>query len=228
MSTGPTGSVQNLTPQQIMLLSSYLPGVTGANLIAKIYSTPGTGPTGQLSDGQVALLTSTITGPTGAAIVQFVNGGTMNGNPILPPTYPINPALNPRVMFPSRTGPSQNPQYIATISELLSSYEATKLQESKDKTALSVLLTENGNSLRSPLFQWAALGFPDIYILQSFTVTPPSVCSDGVTRTMIEYIEYLLETNLTTLITGLQSRLMGIQVSFSILGQAFRIHVSRI
>jgi len=228
MSTGPTGNVKNLSPQQIMLLSSYLPGVTGANLIAKIYSTPGTGPTGQLNDGQVAVLTTTITGPTGTAIVDFVNGGTMNPNPEPYPSYPINPALNPRVMFPSRTGPSQNPQYIATISELLTSYEATQLHEAKDKTTLSVLLTENGNTLRNPLFQWAALGFPDIYILHSFTVTPPAVCADGVTRNMIEYIQYLLETDLTTLITGLQSRLLGIQVSFSILGQAFRIHVSRI
>jgi hypothetical protein len=78
-----------------------------------------------------------------------------------------------------------------------------------------------------PLFQWAAAGFPDIWILKSFTLEVPPTCSDGVSRNIYEYFEYCLGTNMGDLIATIQTKLSGIQLSYSFQGSTLRLHVSK-
>jgi hypothetical protein len=81
--------------------------------------------------------------------------------------------------------------------------------------------------LRPQLFEWAAKGFPPIYVVQQFTVSPPNVCSDGVARSVYDYVVYLLGQDMGTIIAAIQTLCVGIQISYSFQGNTLRIHVSK-
>lgn len=137
------------------------------------------------------------------------------------------PPIDLSWLYPSAfTGPTQSP-YIATIDELLSSYESTVAQEALDRSALSILTNPSRESFRPQLFQWAAAGFPNAYIVQSISVNPPNICSDGVTRNVGKYVEFCIGTDLGTVIQSLSLLMTGIQPTWSTLGNTIRIHVTR-
>jgi hypothetical protein len=130
-------------------------------------------------------------------------------------------------MFPSAaTGPVE-PPHIATLDELLVSHGAIVNKEADDRATLAPLLNESRETLRAPLFQWASLGFPNIWVAQSFTLEVPPTCSDGISRNIYEYFEYCLGTTLGDLIAALQPKLAGIQISYSFQGNTLRLHVSK-
>jgi hypothetical protein len=116
---------------------------------------------------------------------------------------------------------------IATLEELMSSHAVVVTQEESDRTSLSALTNPTSAQYRPQLFTWAAAGFPGIYVIQSFTLTPPSICSDGVTRDIVAYVPYLTGQDIGVTIAGIQALMTGITVSFSFQGNTLRIHVSR-
>ena len=155
-----------------------------------------------------------MTGPTDSEVITGPTG----------PTGTTGPDLS---MFPSAaTGPVE-PPHIATLEELMASYGAIVNKEAEDRTTLAPLLNESRETLRVPLFQWASAGFPNIWVLQSFTLEVPPTCSDGVSRNVYEYFEYCLGTNMADLIATIQAKVTGIQFSYSFQGNTLRLHVSK-
>jgi hypothetical protein len=146
---------------------------------------------------------------------------------VLSPTGPIE-IMNPILaLFPSAaTGPVE-PPHIATIEELMASLGAIVNKESVDKQTVSVLLNETRDILRAPLFQWATLGFPSIYIIQSFTIDPPQICSDGESRNFLEYLNYCLGKDLNDVLIDIRSKMLGIVLTVSCEGNTLRIHVTK-
>jgi hypothetical protein len=119
------------------------------------------------------------------------------------------------------------PPVIATMDELMASHAVLMAQEATDRAALSPLLNPTRDSYRPQLFAWASAGFPAIYVVQSFTFTPPSVCSDGVVRDIVGYTWYLLGVEIADVLANIQSMLTGITVSYSFHMNTLMIHVSR-
>lgn len=117
--------------------------------------------------------------------------------------------------------------HIATLDELMASHGAIVNKEADDRATVSVLLNESRETLRAPLFQWAAAGFPNAWVAQSFTLEAPPTCSDGVSRNIYEYFEFCLGTNMGDLIASIQTKLSGIQISYSFQGNTLRLHVSK-
>jgi hypothetical protein len=116
---------------------------------------------------------------------------------------------------------------IASLDELMSSHAVIVAKEAADRLQFAPLLNPTREAYRPQLFAWASAGFPAIYVVQSFTLTPPSVCSDGVTRDAVNYAWYLLGIEIGQIITTIQSMMAGITVSYSFEGNVLRIHVSR-
>ena len=131
-------------------------------------------------------------------------------------------------LFPPATdsGPVPSPMVI-DITELLASRGAVQGKEAADRATISVLLNETRDTLRPQMFTWAAAGFPPIYILQQFTLEPPSICSDGVSRSVYDYFVYLLGQEMGPTITAIQALCVGVTISYSFLGNTLRIHVSK-
>jgi hypothetical protein len=119
------------------------------------------------------------------------------------------------------------PPHIATIDELMASHAVVVAQEAIDRATLSALVNPTREAYRPQLFAWASAGFPGIYVVQSFSFTPPSVCSDGVVRDVVAYAWYLLGVEISGLLANIQSMLTGITVSYSFQGNTLRIHVSK-
>jgi hypothetical protein len=141
------------------------------------------------------------------------------------PTGPTGP--EPINFFPNaQTGTVEAPT-IVTMEELMASHAVIVAQEATDRAALSPLLNPTRDSYRPQLFAWASAGFPAIYVVQSFTFTPPSVCSDGVVRDVVGYTWYLLGVEVAGVLATIQSMLTGIVVSYSFQGNTLRIHVSK-
>ena len=138
------------------------------------------------------------------------------------PTEPAPEAIVPVVPTPTPTVPT-----IATMEELMASHAVLVAKETADRAALTPLTAPTPEAYRPQLFAWAAAGFPAIYVVQSFSLTPPSMCSDGVTRDAVNYAWYLLGVEIGGILANIQSMLTGITVSYSFEGNALRIHVSK-
>ena len=161
-----------------------------------------TGPTGPTEPTE----TTEMTGPTGPAETVEATGPT----------------------GPEETPPAPAPvPVIATMDELMASHAVLVAKEAADRATLSPLVNPTRESYRPQLFAWASAGFPGIYVVQSFTFTPPSVCSDGVVRDVIGYTWYLLGVEIGGVLATIQSMLTGIVVSYSFQGNTLRIHVSK-
>ena len=130
-------------------------------------------------------------------------------------------------IFPTVEVSIVEPPHIATLDELMASHAVVVAQEAADRALLSPLLNPTREAYRPQLFAWAAAGFPGIYVVQSFSFTPPSVCSDGVVRDTVAYAWYILGTDIGTVLATIQSMLTGIVASYSFEGTVLRIHVSR-
>lgn len=185
------------------------PGPTGTNEF-----TGETGPTG----------TNEFTGPTGETGPTGPTGETGPTGPT-EGTGPTGPDLS---MFPTAaTGPTEAPQ-IVTLEELMQSYAVVVAKQDADKQSLSGLVNPQREQYRPQLFQWAGLGFPPTFIVQSFEITPPNVCSDGVTRDTMAYLQFLLSPiTFDEVLEKIRALTPGINISFSFSGNTLRIHVSR-
>ncbi len=121
---------------------------------------------------------------------------------------------------------SQGPSYLISIDELLGEQIIIEQRETKDRTELGKI--ENPpdiNQLRNTLLQWAKQGFPYAFPLFSIVLTPPLVCSDGVTRTLYPYIEYIMGESIVALMAKLEAKLQGIKLLNSYSGTTITIHV---
>jgi len=125
------------------------------------------------------------------------------------------------------TGPT-GPTSIASLDELMETYTVAIAKEGVDRQLLSSLVNPLRDQYRPQLFQWAGLGFPAVFIIQTFEINPPNICSDGVTRDMIAYLKFLLSpSTLDTALDGIRSLMPGIIVTFSFLGNTLQIHVTK-
>lgn len=176
-----------------------------------------TGPTGAIEQ----------TGPTGETGPTGYTGetGPTGTNEPTGETGPTGPDL---YMFPTAaTGPVEPPQ-IASLEELMQSHAVVLAKETTDRQSLSGLINPLRDQYRPQLFQWAAGGFPPTFVVQMFDITPPNVCSDGVSRDSMAYLQFLLSsTTFDTVLENIRTLMPGITVSFSFSGNMLRIHVSK-
>ena len=178
-----------------------------------------TGPTGSIEEtGPTG-----DTGPTGSIEETGPTGDTG-------PTGPTGTIEDPLylTLFPSAaTGPIEPPQ-IASLEELMSSYAVVVSKEANDRNSLAGLINPTRDQYRPQLFQWAAAGFQPAYIVQTFEINPPNICSDGVSRDTMAYLQFLLSPNtLDTTLDSIRALMPGMLITFSFLGNTLRIHVTK-
>ena len=106
-----------------------------------------------------------------------------------------------------------------SLDDLLSSQEILLQIEQLNKTNLELL---NLTTLKKNLLAWAAAGFTDSINVYSFPIQKPPVvtglytCSDGVNRTIWDYIVFFLGYPILTLVERIQGNLKDIKLTFSL------------
>lgn len=130
-------------------------------------------------------------------------------------------------LFPSAATGTVEPPHIATMDELMASFGVLVNKETTDRATVATLLNQTRDTMRASLFQWAAIGFPHIWVIQSFTLDPPPMCSDGASRNVAEYFNYCLGRDLNDVVQDIRVKIVGIALSMSFSGNTLRLHVSK-
>ena len=145
------------------------------------------------------------------------------------PTGATGPVETMYPFIPSSTGPTgpTGPTYIATIDQLVTQQSIALEQEATDRAALVPLTNPGSFGYTSALQAWASSGFPALGSIVTITLNPPSPCSDGTTRTMYEYVCYLLGKDLGMATVALDSQFLGITISYILQSNTLRICATR-
>jgi hypothetical protein len=114
-----------------------------------------------------------------------------------------------------------------SLSDILSTVEVLQQKETADKALLDAIGNATFESLRPTLITWAGLGFPSAFILMEVVVTPPSQCSDGVARDLASYVTFCSGKTIQEHVEILQAKLSGMTVSYTNLGYAIGIVLTR-
>ena len=120
------------------------------------------------------------------------------------------------------------PPDILTMADILGEQSVLIAKEQADGVALRSFGTASVLGLKPVFVEWASKGFPDNYPLLTVQVTPPPLCSDGVVRSLPDYIEYCVGQSLSSLIDQLQAKLPDIRVSYANLGGSIAAILSRV
>ena len=114
---------------------------------------------------------------------------------------------------------TDTPTPFLSLDDLLSSQEILLEIEELNKKNLELL---NLTTLKKNLLAWAAAGFTDSINVYSFSIQKPPVvaglytCSDGVNRTIWDYIVFFLGYPILTLVERIQANLKDIKLTFSL------------
>lgn len=118
---------------------------------------------------------------------------------------------------------------IVSLEDIMS-YQSVLLQRENDTKILltNSMLNVSASSLKPVLLQWATAGFPSSFVLLELEINPPSVCSDGVSRSVSEYINFCLGDASQQLYSSLTPKLPGCLISYAITGTKFTAYISKI
>jgi hypothetical protein len=140
------------------------------------------------------------------------------------PTGPSGPYMMTHM---GPTGPT-GPTYIATIDQLVTHQSLALQQETTDRAALLPLTSPGSHNFTPALQQWASAGFPAGYPVVTVTLSPPSPCSDGTTRTLYEYVSYLMGgTDVATATVALNTKVLGFTFGYILYGTTLQLCVNR-
>jgi hypothetical protein len=114
-----------------------------------------------------------------------------------------------------------------TIDDLMASLEAITKKESDDRLLITNLFNKSIIEIRPKLLTWASLGFPYNYIFFSIDINPPIQCSDGVARSLFNYIEFLTTKNISTHLREFEQKIPGMVLSYSEYFSKIDIHISK-
>ena len=127
-------------------------------------------------------------------------------------------------MYSGETGPTgpPPPPPPLSIADLLADQSVLEAKEQDDKQLFDAI---GSLSLKPQLLQWARQGFPNAFCVYEIPVGVPSVCSDGVSRSLAEYIPYCSGRTIHEHVALLQEKLLDITVTFSYTGSSIQIVV---
>ena len=100
------------------------------------------------------------------------------------------------------------------LSELLDQVSVLQQQEASDQTLLAALAIPDLIEIRRKMTAWVAGGFQGPCDLVRIGLTPPNVCSDGVSRNMYDYIAFLSGKTLIEHLGAFQTLLPEFEVGY--------------
>jgi hypothetical protein len=121
---------------------------------------------------------------------------------------------------------SESP-FILTLEGLMARAESIKQREIKDLATLSPFVNPSLSTMQPVFLSWASAGFTPFYLILSFTITPPAVCSDSVTRGIYDYVSYLIGNDLSAQTVLFSEKFDGMTIAYSISGNTLTFHVSK-
>jgi hypothetical protein len=152
----------------------------------------------------------------------------------VPAVFPTDMPMTtePTVVVPTDMPMSTEPPVVVpdvvSIDSLMNDQTMLVQREASTKTFLmDRLINVPSSSLKRSLLHWASNGFPAGFILLQLPLDVPEICSDGVSRTPSQYIEFCMGADAPQLYLALSSKLPGIMVSYAMIGTTLTAYVSK-
>ena len=114
-----------------------------------------------------------------------------------------------------------------SIEDLMSTVEVLTRKEADDKAFLETVAAITPDQLRPKLVEWAMAKFPDFYEIYQIVVSPPQKCSDGVTRQIVQYIEFCSGQTIDYFVDRIRANVTGIRIDYSNRGSSVAILASK-
>ncbi len=115
-----------------------------------------------------------------------------------------------------------------SIDDLINSQEVIIAKENEDRIVCLNFAQMSIDSIKTNLYSWASIAFPPAYLVSSLSVTPPAVCSDGVTRNLVEYYEWLISMTITEWLDSMNAKVSGMYFTFSHNGNStINLHINK-
>lgn len=106
------------------------------------------------------------------------------------------------------------PQPLILLSDLLTHVSVLQRQEAEDRTSFDVFLNPDLPAFRAKLIGWIAGGYQGACDLFRVVVSPPNICSDGVSRNLFDYIEFVSGKSLVDHMKTIQAILPEFEVGY--------------
>jgi len=121
------------------------------------------------------------------------------------------------------------PPVVISLDDLLNHQTVILAKESTDRNAVLSFINPTSESLKAVLFQWASGGFQGGYVVNTLALMPPPVCSDGMSRNLPVYMEYLMGKSIGNWLETLGAMTAGMTFTFSHNGSTqINLHVTRL
>lgn len=144
------------------------------------------------------------------------------------PTEPITTEPTPTMDVSGELIPAPAPAPAPiTLNDILSTVELIEQKEATDKAALESIGAITFETLKAKLVQWAKAGFPNAYEIYQVSIVPPTVCSDGTTRDLSNYIQFCSGKTIHEHVAVLQTKVTDMIVSFANMGSYIGIVISK-
>jgi hypothetical protein len=115
-----------------------------------------------------------------------------------------------------------------SIDDLINSQQVIIDKENTDRASAIAFATMPIDNIKTNMYAWASVGFPACYIVASLSLVPPAVCSDGVTRGLIQYYEWLINMDIPTWLASMDVKVSGMYFTFSHDGYStINLHINR-
>ena len=174
---------------------------------------------GTLEPGYLSTLSTIITDISGTQEMFSTLVGDLSGNT-------VTSTFTSTLIADLSGAPIKSP---LSINDLLNSYEATVVKEAADRRAVATFTAPSVEGLKPALYRWAAAGFPSGYAINTLSLSPPTLCTDGVNRALTYYFEYLLGKPIAIWLQDLDDVTDGMIFTFSHDGSSLiTLHVSRV
>ena len=115
---------------------------------------------------------------------------------------------------------------VLSLDDILNEHVVLVAKEEADKAMLEQIWSQHISVVKPKLIEWVGRGKPNAFPIMLLDIQPRSKCSDGVTRTLYDYITFCSGKSIDQHVGLLQSKLTGITVSFAHIDGQIAIVVS--
>ena len=121
-------------------------------------------------------------------------------------------------LYPYGEPPGPPPPDVLTLADLLADHDLVLAKEAVDRNRLESIGGQSVQGLKPKLLEWLMKGQPDGFPILQLEIVPPVQCSDGVARSLPDYIEFCSGKTIQDHVGLLQAKLPDILVSFANIG----------
>jgi len=117
---------------------------------------------------------------------------------------------------------------VLRLDDLLSHSTILLQKEAADAAALAAIGNPDMNAMRDRLVAWAVTGFAGSVRVCEVSIVPPPQCSDGVSRDLADYIQFVSGKTIYEHLGLLGEKLPDFRVAFVYMGSSIHFTVSKV